>query len=171
LFASDSGVYKGKDRHIAFGGVWSFEFYFSLGRAKALIRMIVAIEVRNKGVVVSRKEVWRSAPQPMRKEPAAAPVSHPNSESNTFKGRKNLVSGEWACSEVESMETLLRGWFFGRKEGAFTAGMAPYPPLGRCKGGHWNKSFWMRVGGILWGRRPALRAGRRQNLSLRSEGF
>jgi hypothetical protein len=57
VFASNSGVYKGKNPHIAFGGVWSFEFYFSLGRAKALIRMIVAIEVRNKGVVVSRKEV------------------------------------------------------------------------------------------------------------------
>jgi len=33
------------------------------------------------------------------------------------------------------MERLLRGWFFGRKEGAFTAGMAPYPPLGGAKAG------------------------------------
>ena len=29
----------------------------------------------------------------------------------------------------------------------------------------------MGVGGILWGRRPARRAGRRQNPSLHSEGF
>jgi len=33
------------------------------------------------------------------------------------------------------METLFRGWFFGRREGAFTAGMAPYPPLGGAKAG------------------------------------
>jgi len=39
------------------------------------------------------------------------------------------------------METLLRGWFSGRKEGAFTAGMAPYPPLGSAKAGNGNKSF------------------------------
>jgi hypothetical protein len=33
------------------------------------------------------------------------------------------------------METLLRGWFFGQKEGAFIAGMAPYPLLGGAKAG------------------------------------
>ena len=33
------------------------------------------------------------------------------------------------------MEALLRGWFFGRREGVFTAGMAPYPPLGGAKAG------------------------------------
>jgi hypothetical protein len=72
--------------------------------------MIVAIEVRNKGVVVSSKEVLALGSTTYEEEnQQQTPVSHPNSESNAFKGRKNLVSGEWACSEVESMETLLRG--------------------------------------------------------------
>jgi hypothetical protein len=80
------------------------------------------------------------------------------------------------------METLLRGWFFGCKEGAFTAGMAPYPPLGGAKAG-----IGIRVSGcesvVFYGGGgqpaglaaapgPSAPKGRRgQNLSLRSEGF